>query len=38
MKGKADEVKITDRDTKRKLKMDEIATMKRQKMIIPMFH
>ena len=34
MKRKADEVKTTDKDMKRKLKMDEITTMKRQKMTI----
>ena len=28
MKRKADEVKTTDKDMKRKLKMDEITTMK----------
>ena len=34
MKRKADEVKTTDKDMTRKLKMDEITTMKRQKMTI----
>ena len=34
MKRKADEVKTTDRDMKCRLKMDEITTMKRQKMTI----
>ena len=34
MKRKADEVKTTDKDMKRKLKMDEITTMKRQNMTI----
>ena len=34
MKRKADAVKTTDRDMKSKLKMDEITTMKRQKMKI----
>ena len=34
MKRKADKVKKTDRGMKRKLKMDEITTMKRQKMTI----
>ena len=29
MKRKADKVKTTDKDMKRKLKMDEITTMKR---------
>ena len=34
MKRKADKVKTTDKDMKRKLKMDEITTMKRQNMTI----
>ena len=34
MERKADEVRKTDRDMKRKLKMDEIMTMKRQNMTI----
>ena len=34
MKRKADEVKTTDRDMKRILKMDEIVPMERQKMTI----
>ena len=34
MKRKADEVKTTDRDMKGKLKMDEIATIEREKMTI----